>query len=154
MSVRSEDELLRSMAAVDVGLERIALVYGEHVVLFHEDPVAFGAGQFVLYPQEGSTSRFAIEEQYTGTDWSDPDRLPTSWAWRSETCLPRSDGSYQWVTLEQGEVASADFSQLLERAEGWAKTTQDLAVRELALTADPIMAAGVEWRGGQRTFLT
>jgi len=139
---------------MDAGLERIASIYGEHVVLFHEDPVTFGAGHFLLYPQEGSTSRFAIEEQYTGTDWSDPDRLPTSWTWQSEACLPQTDGSYQWVTLEQGDVASADFSLLLERAEGWAKTTHDLAAREQALTADPIMAAGVDRRGGQHTFLT
>ena len=72
MTGPEHERLLRNMDALSTGLERSGTTYGEHVVLVEEDPVTFGSGHFVFYPESGSSSRFAIEEQYTGTDWSDP----------------------------------------------------------------------------------
>ena len=78
MTGPEHERLLRNMEAFTTGLELIGKTYGDRVVLFEEDPVTFGSGHFVFYPESGSASRFAIEEQYTGTDWSDPNRVPTS----------------------------------------------------------------------------
>ena len=85
MTGPENEQLVRNMNVLTAGLERIAKTYEEPVVLLEADPVTFGSGHFVFYPEEGSSSRFAIEEQYTDTDWSDPDRIPTSWTWRAET---------------------------------------------------------------------
>lgn len=150
----SEEELVQRTSALVDGLELIAKRYEEHVFLAWEDPVIFGGGHFVLYPEENPMSRFAIEEQYADTDWSDEDRVATSWTWISETRVRQPDGDYPWVPLAQGEVKPGEYTELLNLAEGWAKNTNDLAVREQALTTDPITAPGVERPGGQRTFLT
>ncbi|MBX3312351.1 MAG: hypothetical protein KF916_05585 [Microbacteriaceae bacterium] len=154
MSELSEEERVQRTTALIDGLEQIAKRYEEHVFLAWEDPVIFGGGHFVLYPEENSMSRFAIEEQYADTDWSDDDRVATSWTWISETRVRQPDGDYPWVPLARGEVKPGEYTQLLELAEAWAKNTNDLAVREQALTADSMTAPGVERPGGERTFLT
>ena len=84
MSELSDEELVQRTTELVDGLEAIAKRYEEHVVLAWEDPVEFGGGHFVLYPNEGGMTRFAIEEQYTDTDWSDGDRVETSWTWDSQ----------------------------------------------------------------------
>lgn len=150
----SEEELVQRTSALVDGLERIVTRHEEHVFLGWEDPVTFGGGHFVLYPEENSMSRFAIEEQYTDTDWSDEDRVATSWTWISEARVRQPDGDYPWVPLAQGEVKPGEYTQLPDLAEGWAKNVHDLAVREQALTADPLTTPGVEPPGRQRTFLT
>ena len=68
MSGLSDEELVVHTSALVDGLEHVARRYKEHVFLAWEDPVTFGGGHFVLYPDEGSMTRFAIEELYTGTD--------------------------------------------------------------------------------------
>ena len=68
MSELSDEELVERTTALVGGLEQIAKRYEEHVFLAWEDPVTFGAGHFVLYPEAGEITRFAIEEQYTDTD--------------------------------------------------------------------------------------
>jgi hypothetical protein len=137
--VLSEEELARNMMALDDGLRRIEKQFDEHVVFFYEDPLTFGGGHFVLYPVEGSSPRFAIEEQYPlGVDWSDDDRVPTSWTWVAEAYLPQPDGSYIWVAHGEGEVASADYAVLLQIAEGWAEALSAALEREQSLAPDPV----------------
>lgn len=131
-----DSELLAYTEALNSGLEQIAGQYGEHVVFVWEDPVIFGGGHFVLYPEEHTSSRFAIEEHYTDTDWSDPDRVATSWTWVYETRLRQPSGDYPWVVLAQGEVQPGDYQQLLELATAWAKNTSELAIRAQALDSD------------------
>ena len=150
----SEEELVQRSTALVEGLEAIAQRYQEHIVFAWEDPVTFGGGHFVLYPELASMTRFAIEEQYTGTDWSDDDRAATSWTWDSQARVRQPNGDYPWVSLAHGEVAPDDYQRLLDLADEWAKTTHDRAEREQALTADPITTAGMERPGGQRTLLT
>lgn len=154
MSELSDEELIERTTALVDGLEAIARRYEEHVFLAWEDPVVFGGGHFVLYPEDGGMTRFAIEEQYTDTDWSDDERIATSWTWDSQARVRQPDGDYPWVSLANGEVAPGDYAQLLDLAEDWAKTTHELAEREQALIADPLTALGVGRPGGQRTFLS
>lgn len=154
MSELSEEELVQHTSALVNGLEQIAKRYEEHVFLAWEDPIIFGDGHFVLYPEENSMSRFAIEEQYADTDWSDDDRVATSWKWDSQARVRQPDGDYPWVSLAHGEVKPGDHTKLLSLAEEWAKMTHGLAEREQALTAGPIESPGVERPGGRRTFLT
>lgn len=119
------ERLTQTMLALDDGLNRIARKYDRAVRFFYEDPEAFGAGHFVFYPQNDTRSRFAIEEQYTGTDWSDDARLPTSWTWTAEREVRQPDGSYMWGVEREGEARSADFWQVLTEAEQWARRTQN-----------------------------
>jgi hypothetical protein len=132
-----ERRLIRNMNVLTDGLERIQRNYSAHVILAYEDPLTFGGGHFVFYPSGNTRSRFAIEEQYTGTDWSDPDRLPTSWAWRAERHLPNSDGTNPWRVTAHGEVQSDDVAILLTRAAAWARRTRDIAVRTETLKQNP-----------------
>ncbi len=121
--------LTRNMAALTRSLERVARTYSAHVSLAVEDPLTFGAGHFVLYPMTNTRSRFAIEERYTGTDWSNPDRLPTSWTWSDQRHTRQRDGSYRWRVLAHGEIESDDVASLVSKANAWARRTRDLAQR-------------------------
>ncbi len=150
----SEEELVRNMMALDAGLHRIEQQSRNRLILLDEDPVTFGAGHFVLYPLHDSSPRFAIEEQYPpGVDWSDDDRVPVSWTWASEARLPPPNGNWPWVTLSEGEVASADYETLLQITGGWADALCELIAREEALTIDPFIGDGVGRSGPGRTFL-
>lgn len=150
----SEEELVRNMMALDDGLQRIEQQSQDRLILLDEDPVTFGAGHFVLYPLHGSSPRFAIEEQYPpGVDWSDEDRVPVSWTWASEALLPQPDGSWAWVTLAEGEVASGDYETLLQITGGWADALGELIAREKALTTDRITDNPMGRSGSGRTFL-
>jgi uncharacterized protein YukE len=133
---REQQRLTRNMKALNDGLERIARVYGQHVHLEYEDPEAFGGGHYVLYPIENSEARFAIEERYTGSDWSDPDRLPTSWAWRAERTARLTDGTYGWRISARDAVDSDDATMLLRQAEIWAKRTRNSALHVESLRRD------------------
>lgn len=129
----SRDELTQNMAALDHGLEQIANRFDGHVWLAYEDPLTFGGGHFVLYPEAHSRSRFVIEEQYIDTDWSDPDRLPTSWTWASQSDRPRPEGGGYWHEHDSGEVPSQEVSRLIARATSWAQATRDVSARETAV---------------------
>lgn len=119
--------LVQSMRVLSDGLARIARTYERYVYLQDEgDPETFSPGHFVLYSEACNDELFAIEEKYTGTDWSDPDRLPTSWAWHTRRVEHR-DGRYRWALGHEGEVTSADVVQLLERAEAWARQQSEIA---------------------------
>jgi len=109
------------MTALDSGLNGIVHRHARHVALRYEDPETFGAGHFVLYPIAHSLARFAIEEQYSGTDWSDADRLPTSWAWRAEVLHRHPDGGYRWTTAAEGQTPSDKVPALLARARAWTR---------------------------------
>lgn len=154
MNAATREKLSRNMMTLDAGLHQIADEHGEHVLLRDEDPEVFGAGHYILYPLEGSALQFTITEQYTGTDWSDPDRVPTSWQWSADALTARTERGYPWVTLERGEVASADVSRLLGIARGWAGVIRALSEREAALTPDTAKPAkfGPEYPG--RTLRT
>ncbi|MDA3147084.1 hypothetical protein JSO19_06800 [Leucobacter sp. UCMA 4100] len=146
---------MRTMMALDDGLQRIEQHSQGRLILLYEDPETFGAGHFVLHPLHGSSPRFAIEEKYPpGVDWADEDRVPVSWTWASEARLPQPDGSWTWVTLAEGEVASADYETLLHITGGWADALGELIAREEALTADPISDDGAGRSEPGRTFLT
>jgi hypothetical protein len=131
-----ERRLTRNMNVLTDGLERIQR-NNTHVSLAYEDPLTFGGGHFVLYPSGNTRSRFTIEEQYTGTDWSDPDRLPTSWTWRAERQLLNNEGKYPWRVSAHGEVQSDDVAILLTRAAAWARRTRDIAIRTETLKHTP-----------------
>lgn len=124
---REQQRLTRNLNALNDGLERITRVYGEHVHLEYEDPDTFGGGHYVLYPIEDSEARFAIEERYTGSDWSDPDRLPTSWAWRAERLGRWADGTNGWRVSARGAVDSDEVAVMLRQAEIWAKRIRNAA---------------------------
>lgn len=133
---REQQRLTRNMNTLTDGLGRIARVYRKHVHLEYEDPEAFGGGHYVLYPTEDSEARFAVEERYTGSDWSDPDRLPTSWAWRAERTAQWTDGTYGWRVSARGAVDSDDAATLLRQAEIWAKRTRNAAQHVESLRRD------------------
>lgn len=151
----SEEALVRNMMALDDGLQLIEQQSQDRLILLYDVPVTFGAGHFVLYPLHGSSPRFAIEEQFPpGVDWSDENRVPVSWTWASEARLQQPDGSWPWVTLAEGEVASADYETLLQITGGWADALGELIAREEALTTDPITDHPMGRSGAGRTFLT
>lgn len=149
----SDAELSRNMMALHDGIHALGSTYNKHVFLAFEDPLTFGAGHYVFYPLEGHWSRFAVTELYTGTDWQDDERVPTSWSWESEARVPSTDGSYPWVTVAEGEIASDNYEQLLQVTENWAETTYRLAERAEALTSDPVDRGEVGRSGTDRTFL-
>ncbi|TLP93592.1 hypothetical protein FEF26_13210 [Nesterenkonia salmonea] len=122
--------LTRNMDILTHGLEQIAQDYARHITLAEEDPETFGAGHYVLYPHGRTDLRFAIEERYIDTDWSDPDRLPASWSWKAQTRHQRSDGSHPWVTTDHGVVPSNAVHQLLGYAQKWAATVRATKLRE------------------------
>ena len=123
------ERLTLTMTALDDGLNRIARKHEGAVQFFYEDPETFGAGHFVFYPENDTRSRFAIEEQYTGTDWSDDERLPTSWTWTAERRVRHPDGTSVWGVEREGESRAEDFWQVLVEAENWARRTQNRATQ-------------------------
>ncbi len=123
------ERLTLTMTALDDGLKRITQKYKDAVRFFYEDPETFGAGHFVFYPENDTRSRFAIEEQYTGTDWSDDERLPTSWTWTAEREVRQPDGRYVWGVERNGEARAEDFWPVLVEAENWARRTQNRTAR-------------------------
>jgi len=125
---REARRLTRNMDTLRSGLERIARTYGDHVTLLDEDPLTFGAGHFVFYPVANSQSRFAIEERYTGTDWSDPERLPTSWTWSAEQRTSLVDGS-RWRVVAHGEIPSDDAVAVIRTVSAWAQRIRDIGPR-------------------------
>lgn len=154
MSDLSDEELTRNMMALHDGMTEIGKKYDEHVFLALEDPVTFGAGHYVFYPLEGHSPRLAITEQYSdGVDWSDDDRIPTSWTWESEARVPDSSGGHTWTTVAEGEIPSADYQKLLRLADEWSLSVYRLAERQEALTADPISRDEARREGPGRTFL-
>ena len=66
-----------------------------------------------------------VEEQYTGTDWSDDDRLPKSWTWKAERQVRHRDGSPVWGVEREGEARSQDYRTVLVEAERWARRTHN-----------------------------
>ncbi|WP_449276698.1 hypothetical protein [Leucobacter sp. GX24907] len=143
----TEEELSQNMMALHDGMGALGRKYNKHVFLAFEDPVTFGAGHYVFCPSEGRESRFAVTELYTGTDWRDDERVPTSWSWESEAYVPSTDGSYPWQTLAEGEIASDDYLQLLRVAENWAEITYRLAERAEALSTEPARRDDLGWSG-------
>lgn len=119
--------LTQVVHVLDRGLNQIAQRYAEDVSLLEEDPETFGAGHYVLYPAGHTPVRFAVEEQYApGTDWSDPDRVPTSWLWRVERIARGRDRHHTWALEDHGESFPEDLPQLLARAEKWARHVRAL----------------------------
>ncbi|WP_311348633.1 hypothetical protein [Corynebacterium durum] len=123
------ERLTGYMERLSTGLEKIKRDYSRFIDLEDEDPETFGAGHFVLYPDGESHARFAIEEHYTGTDWSDPDRLPTSWSWKAEERTRQPSGDYQWSTHASGRVQAADVDQLIDHARAWAQSVRAQTLR-------------------------
>lgn len=122
------ERLTQTMMALDDGLNRMARKYEGTVEFRYEDPETFGAGHFVFYPHDDARSRFAIEEQYTDTDWSDDDRVPTSWTWTAERRVRRPDGTTgEWGVERYGEARAEDFGQILTETESWVRRVQNRA---------------------------
>lgn len=124
------ERLIANMDVLAKALRKIEAQYPDTVVVLDEDPETFGAGHHVFYPLDHARARFAIEEQYVGTDWTDEDRLPSSWTWRSERVLRHHDGTHRWTTLAEGETRSDDVDQLVTRAQTWARRTHETALQE------------------------
>lgn len=131
----SRAELDQNSAALIAGLEQLTNRL-EHVELEWEDPEVFGAGHFVLYAEAGA---LAIKEQYTDTDWSDPDRIATAWTWESKARVGLPDGKGSQATHKSGRVASGDYQQLLDLAEGWAVTANTLAESKANRIISPVI---------------
>lgn len=126
----------QAMIALDAGLAQIADRYTDSLFLADEDPITFGGGHFVLYPADHNGSRFTVEELYIGSVWDDPERIPSSWAWRDEHRLPSPDGGRIWVASSEGEVPASRVMHLVARAEGWARANDFLTARAAALDRD------------------
>lgn len=136
------EQLTQAMLKLDDGLNRIARKY-DAVQFDYEDPLTFGAGHFVFYPQSDTRSRFAIEEQYTGKDWSDDERVPTSWTWVAEREVRDKDGAHIWGVERQGESRSENFQDVLVEAEQWARRVQNRAAQSDRFRA-PTRSSGTE----------
>lgn len=144
MSAEEErEELTQAMLKLDDGLNRIARKYDDAVQFDYEDPLTFGAGHFVFYPRSDTRSRFAIEEQYTGTDWSDDERVPTSWTWMAEREVRGKDGAHVWGVEREGETRSENFEDVLVEAEHWARRVQNRAAQTERFRA-PSRSSGTE----------
>jgi len=128
------ERLLTNMTVLTKALSKIEARYPDTVVVLDEDPVIFGAGHHVLYPLDHTRARFAIEEQYVGTDWTDENRLPSSWTWRSERLLRQRDGAHRWTALAHGEVQSDDVGRLVAQARRWAQRTHEAALQDESAT--------------------
>lgn len=122
------------MDRLSAGLESIHGDYGRFVHLVDEDPETFGGGHFVFYRPDNE-ARFAIEKQYTDTDWSDPDRLPISWSWRAEELGSRPDGSGVWEVRDQGRVQAAEVDTLISKARAWASSVRAQTLRAQSFAA-------------------
>lgn len=120
------------MDQLSAGLEAIDRDYGRFVDLVDSDPETFGGGHFVLYRPD-NLARFTIEEHYTDTDWSDPDRLPTSWSWRNEDLTSHPSGGGLWAARDEGHVQAEDVEQLIGRAREWARSVRNQTLREASL---------------------
>ncbi|GAA4486916.1 hypothetical protein [Microbacterium panaciterrae] len=123
------DRHTQAMLLLDDGLRRIADQHKNSVDFEYEDPLTFGGGHFVFYPEGSNSARFAIEEQYEGTDWSDEDRLPTSWTWRAERIVRHPDGSHYWGTEREGETKIEDLPNLLVEVDRWVRKTENRATQ-------------------------
>lgn len=130
MAEHDHQRQIQNMDQLTLGLSRIAASYNRDVHYAEEEPETFGAGHFVLYLRGDRTSRWAIEEQYADTDWSDPDRVPTSWTWQEQHLRRLPDGGSNWVPVAEGEIASDDVAQLVERAESWARNARATRLRQ------------------------
>lgn len=124
MTGHDRHELAERMDQLTEGLARIAQTHSRYVSFFEEDPETFGAGHYVFYLRGDRTARWAIEEQYAGTDWSDPDRLPTSWTWQEQHRRRLPDGSNHWVPVDEGEILSENVQRLIQKAESWAQNAR------------------------------
>lgn len=122
------EQLTQAMWILDEGLKRIASKHDGAVFLAEEDPEAFGAGHYVLYPEPDTHhARFAIEEQYApGVGWSDEDRVPTSWLWRAERLIRQPDGTHIWGTERFGEAFPESLPSLLVEVDRWVHRTKNL----------------------------
>ncbi|WP_137802906.1 hypothetical protein [Kocuria sp. 2SI] len=116
------------------GLEQVAQDYGRYVELTDSDPSAFGGGHYVFYRLDDAEHRFAIEEQYADEE-SEEEQIPTSWTWRDESLRTRPTGGGYWHAHGNGEVASEDLEQLLDRARQWAQQARTTARRDDAASA-------------------
>lgn len=124
---QDRDRLTRNMLLLNAGLRRVAEKHDRAVFLAEEDPETFGGGHYVFYPTGDRNARFVIEEEYTGTDWSDPDRLPTSWSWEAQRYARTSDGSHVWGYERYGEVPSERYEELLTQADQWVRRIEHRA---------------------------
>lgn len=106
-----------AMQRLSAELAVIATDHGDAIEYSDEDPETFGAGHFVFRNKDGN-QRFAITEEYVGTDWSDADRIPNGWSWSAEK-YATVDGTDQWVETGSGEVDANDVEQLVDEIEGW-----------------------------------
>ncbi|GAA1532656.1 hypothetical protein [Brevibacterium picturae] len=133
--IPDRDHLVEYMDRLSAGLEQIGRDYSRFVNLADEDPETFGGGHVVFYREPDSQARFAIEEHYTGTDWTDPDRLPTSWSWRAEERTRLPGGHYQWTVHASGRIDAADVDELLGDARAWAQSVRAQTLRAESFTA-------------------
>jgi len=126
LSAEDEARLVRNMASLIDGLKKIAR-RSEHIELWTGPEDSLGAGSFDLYPVGDRRIRFVIEEQYVGTDWTDPDRRAVAWNWRAERLATRRDGTSRWEATAGGRVESDNVTQLLQRAGDWARRVNQTA---------------------------
>lgn len=124
LSSDEEARLVRNMVLLIRGLREVAR-RNEHVELWIGPETTLGAGRFDLYPTGDRRIRFATEEQYVQSDWTDPDRRAVAWRWRAERLMLRRDGSGRWEASSEGRVESDQVARLLLRADAWARRVNE-----------------------------
>lgn len=110
--------LIHNMGVLATGLDYLATIFDGVIDYWEGDPETFGSGHFILGPTDSHVERFSIEEHYTGTDWADDDRLPTSWTWTHEK-LAQHDGGWTWQVIDCGTTPSTEVDSLLLRTIHW-----------------------------------
>lgn len=106
-----------AMMRLDNEIRVLAAQYASVVTLSEEDPDAFGAGHYVIENRAG-TWRFTITERFTGTDSSDPERIPTGWTYESESAVASTVPS-GWDPVAHGEYGSEDVGRLIGLTQDW-----------------------------------
>ncbi|SDQ32954.1 hypothetical protein [Leucobacter chromiiresistens] len=103
-----------AMMQLDQALRTITARHDEAVWCYDGDPDAFAPGHFVIENNAGG-HRFAVTEQYVGTDSSDVDRVPNSW----DIDIARRSQNGSWESAETRNYEPAKIKELIELATDW-----------------------------------
>lgn len=103
------------------------------------EPEAFGRGNYEYVPP-GGTYRIFVNEQFVGTDLSDPDRVPNSWQLDAEQY---ENGD--WMLAEELTADDTDIDRLIDKASSLVQFVE----RETAASNWPHAQAGPQHHTSQ-----
>lgn len=107
-----------AMMKLDADLRVATADYDEYLTLSEGDPETFGVAHYVI-ESDDRLHRFTITENYVGTDWSDPDRVPNSWTYEIEKVDHGSINGGVWKSVTSEEVGPEGVDQLVDDAKAW-----------------------------------